>query len=95
MPCDAGARRGDFHRLLADDLAEAEVAIDDDQRAAIACDASVPVRPHLARPQPVDVFRNADHAMRVVAHEARLDEMRGDDLGLARLRAGGDEDRLR
>ena len=32
--------------------------------------------------------------MQVVAHETRFDEMRGDDRGLARLRAGGDEDRL-
>ena len=32
--------------------------------------------------------------MRVVAHEARIDEMRGDDLGFARFRAGSDEDRF-
>ena len=78
-----GARGGDLHRLPADDLAKAEIAIDDDQRAAIADDPRMPVRPHLARAQPIDVFRNADHAVRVVAHQARIDEMRGDDLGFA------------
>ena len=47
-----GARGGDLHRLPADDLAKAEIAVDDDQRAAIADDARVSIWPHLARAQP-------------------------------------------
>ena len=78
-----GARGGDLHRLPADDLAKAEIPIDNDERAAIADDARVSIWLHLPRAQPSDVFRNADHAVRVVAHEARIDEMGGDDLGFA------------
>ena len=85
---------GDFHRLLADDLPKPELAVSDDQRAAIADHAHAPIRANLACPEPIDVFRNADDPVRVVAHEARIDEMRGDDVSLPRLRPGRDEDGL-
>ena len=78
-------RRGvggrDLHRLPADNLTKAEITIDNDKRAAIGDDASVSIWLHLPRAQPGDVFRNADHAVRVMAHEARIDEMGGHDLG--------------
>ena len=47
-----GARGGDLHRLPADDLAKAEIAVDDDERAAIGDDARVSVWPNLACAQP-------------------------------------------
>ena len=82
---------GEIHRLLADDLAEAEATVDDQQRAAIVDDLDVLVRQHLARSNPIDIFANADDAMRIVPPRARLDEMVGDDAGLLRARAGGRE----
>jgi hypothetical protein len=87
-----GARGGNLHRFLADDLTKAEVAVDDHKCAAVADDACAPVRANLARAQPIDIFRDTDHAMRVVAHQARFDQMGGDNLGFARHRAGRDED---
>jgi len=80
---------GEIHRLLSDDLAEAEATVDDQQGAAIIDDLDVLVRQHLARSNPIDIFANADDAVRIVPHQARLDEMIGDDAGLVCARAGG------
>ena len=75
--------RGDLHRLPADYLTITEITVDKDEHAAIADDASVSIGVHLPRVQPVDVFRNANHAVRVMADEARIDEVSGHDLGFA------------
>ena len=73
----------DLHRLPANYLTKTEIPIDNDEHAAIADDASVSIWLHLPRAQPSDVFRNANHAVRVMAHEARIDEVSGHDLGFA------------
>jgi len=80
---------GEVHRLLSDDLAETEATVDDQQRAAIVDDLDVLVRQNLAGSNPIDIFGDADDAMRIVPHQARLDEMVGDDAGLVCARAGG------
>ena len=51
-----GVRGGDLHRLPADDLAKAEIAVDDDERAAIADDARVSIWLHLACAEPTTYF---------------------------------------
>ena len=89
-----GKRGGDLHRLPADDLAKAEITVDDDESTAIADNARVSIWLNLACAEPTYIFRNADHPVRVVAQKTRIDEMGGDYLGLVRIRAGSDEDRL-
>ena len=90
----ACARRRDGHRFPAYDLAIAEIPVDDDKSAAIDDEAGMLVRPHLASARPIDIFRDADHPVRIVTHKARVDEMRGDDVRFDRATSCGDEDRL-
>ena len=71
-----------LHRLLADGLAEAELAIDDGDGVVLEDDLDRAVREHLAGLEPLHVGRHADDAVRIVADEVRFDQVRGDALGL-------------
>ena len=80
---------GDLHRLLADDLAIAEAAIDKRRNAAVDDDLDVAVGQHHAGAGPIDIFLDADDAVEVVPDEVGLDQMVGDDRSLVRIGAGG------
>ena len=58
-------------------------------RSTIASDL---IRQHLARAQPVDINRDADDPVRVVADQVGLHQVMGDPLVLGRPAAGGGED---
>ena len=91
MPWILGTLRRQLHGFLADHLAVAETAIDHQQRAKIGYDFGMPVRQHLPRRGPVDIFRNADDAVRVMPHEAGFDQMLCNSIRFLRIRSGSAE----
>jgi hypothetical protein len=80
-----------LHRLLPDDLAVAEVAIEHRDRLGLPHHLGGLVGHDCAVPHLSDVLRHADHAMRVVAGEIGADQLLRHLVGLVRGRAGGRE----
>ena len=87
-PCRAHLSMPSCHRLLADGLAEAELAIHDGDGIVLKDDVDRLIGQHLARLEPLHVGSHADDAMRIVANQVGLDEMLGDAAGLDGLAAG-------
>ena len=91
-----GPLGGERHGLLADHLAVAEAAVDEERapcgrRRSRACrlGTTMPVA------GPVDIFADAHDAMGIVTDEVGLDQMVGDGPGLRLVRSGAAEDRRR
>src|SRR6202012_2952158 len=80
-----------LHRLLADALAEAVLPIYDGNRVVLEGNLQALVGEDLPFFQPLDVRRHANDAVRIVADQVGLDEMRGDAVRLRRLAAGTHE----
>ena len=79
----AGALDAELDRFLRDHLAEPLAAVDHHDRAGVRHDLNVPVRRPFAGAQQLDVGRDPDHAVAVVAHEVGLDQMIGHGLASA------------
>ena len=80
------------HRLGADDLAVALVAVEREQRAAVGTDLHVRVGLEAAFQHRVDVARRHADAVRIVAAQVGLDQVGGDLRRLALGGAGGADD---
>ncbi len=79
-------------RLPGDHLAVALLAVDRDQRAAVMHDPGLAVGAHAALLQKLEVRKNPDHAVGIVADQVGVDQMLGDRLRLVQVRAGVPED---
>jgi hypothetical protein len=95
---DAGAVRlgpldAERHGLCSDRLAEALVAVEHHERAAVGDDIGPLPGPDPALPHPVDVQRHAHDSVAVVAREVRPDQLPGDEPRLLLGAPGGGEDR--
>ena len=77
------ARGSDLHRLPADYLAKTEIPVDNEERAAIADDASVSIWFHLPARTQAMYFEMRMTPCKSMADEARIDEVGGHDLGFA------------
>ena len=73
-----------LHRLVADHLAVAAVALDHQDGAALADQLGVPVGHEQSGVDAVDVDRQQADAVRIVAGEVGLDQMVGDQSRLMR-----------
>ena len=80
------------HRLGADHLAVALAAVERQQRAAVGADLDVGIGHEAAFEHRVDVARRHADAVRVVAAQVGLDQVRGDLRRLELGRAGGADD---
>ncbi len=86
--------RGERHRLEADHLAVAEIAVDQQHRTPVGDDGGVAVGEDLPGLHPVDILVDAHHAVGIVPGEIGFDEMGGDDARLFGVGARGPEDGL-
>ncbi len=80
------------HRLLGNDLAIAEVAVDDQNRTALLGDPRTPVCAHEPAALPIHVFGDTDDAMGFMADQIGLDEVIGERVRLGCIRTRGGED---
>src|SRR5947209_8629595 len=87
-----GLGDADLHRLLADDLAEAAIAVDDGERVVLEDGGGVRVDGDAARLHQLDIERYPNDAMRIMADEIGADETLGDRRRLALVRARLAED---
>jgi hypothetical protein len=81
------------HRLGADHLAVALAAVERQQRAAVGTNLYVGIGQQAAFEHGVDVARRHADAVRVVAAQVGLDQVRGDLRRFELGRAGGADDR--
>jgi hypothetical protein len=96
---DAGLRRfrdAEARRELADDLPEAAIAVDDRERVAVENDRRRRIGLEPARVHPLEIFADAQNAVRIVPDEIGIDEPLRDRPRLrlaraARLHDGGDD----
>ena len=92
---DAGSRTlldAQFDGLLADGLPETKLPIDNCQHVAFNLNPNRLIGLNLATAQPLHIRQHADHPMRIVAHQVRLNQMFRDPPRLRRLAAGIRED---
>ena len=87
-------RDGKAHRLLANHLTEAELAVHHGQHLGLEDHFHALVGPDHVLLEEVDVVRHADDAVGVVSREVRFDQVMGDPLGFGGKRAGLREDGL-
>jgi hypothetical protein len=87
------ARDTDLHRLQAYHLAVARLAIERNHGAAVEHDLRMLVDDQSALEQRIDIARDHAHAVGVVPREIGGNEVRGDELRLARVAAAGADDR--
>ena len=69
----------EIHRLPADHLAVARIAVDDDQGSAVDDDLGAGVRVQGAAVHAFDITRQHADAVAVMAHQVRHDEIVGDE----------------
>jgi hypothetical protein len=88
-----GPRDAQGHRLLADDLAEARVAIQPQQCAGVQCDADLRVGLEIAFQVGQRVTRQHADAVRVMARQVGFDQVADDGLHFffAAAEAAGDQ----
>ena len=87
LPCCCCARDAERHGLVADGLAEAGLAVEREQRAAVEPGQHGCVGLQAAFEKRVRVARQHAHAVRIVAGEVGLDQVVGDELDFARRAA--------
>ena len=81
------SRDAEFHRLVADHLAEAGVAVEREQGGAVEFGRDVRVGRQPAFEERVRIARQHADAVRIVTGQVGLDQVLGDQLGLARRTA--------
>jgi hypothetical protein len=81
------------HRRARDRLAEAALAVDDQQRSPVEDRDRHLAGLAGAGPQATEIARQVAHAVAVMALEVRLDQVVGDDAGFLLRTAGGSEQR--
>ena len=80
------------HRLGADHLAVAALAVEREQRPLVGAHGDVAVDGQAAFQNRIDVARHHAHAVRIVAAQVGLDEVVGHAPGFGIGRAGGADD---
>ena len=78
--------------LFADGLAESVLPVNHGDGIVLEHDLDVLVCQHLAGADPVDVVRDPNHAVRVVADQVGFGQVVADALGFAGVGARGGED---
>src|SRR5436189_3388301 len=75
-------------RIFADHLSKSAIAIDDRERVRIEYQRRRLIRLEPAVARPFEIFADADHAVRIMADQVRIDEATGDGARFFDARSG-------